>query len=157
MPIGVTIVAFLTLLSCVVLAYLLIIVWVVSCVGMGGGIPISVQNLPYYLSWLLPIFAFLFSVGILGEMTSRYLWYGLLVYWIAFFTYFVLYYGTTGIWIYMFRLDSGDNLASIARILFLPSPFVYAVGCSVYFLTKTPQKYFHISDDKVGHAKTVLS
>jgi hypothetical protein len=145
MPIGVTIVAFLTLLSCVALAFLLILVWVVSCVGMGGGIPFTVQNLPYYLSWLLPIVAFLFSVGILGGMTSRYLWYGLLVYWIALFTYFVLYYSTTGIWIYMFRLESGDNqFVSIASILFLPSPFVYAVGCLVYFLTEIPQTYFHI-------------
>jgi hypothetical protein len=135
-PIGLTIVAFLTLLSSVALAFLLLTVWAVSAVGMGGGIPLTVQNLPYYLSWLLPIFAFLFSVGILGGITSRYLWYSLVVFWIVLVLFFVEWYTSTGIWHYMSYSEFG--------VLFLPFPFIYAVGCLVYFLTSTPKEYFHV-------------
>ena len=135
-PIGLTIVAFLTLLSSVVLAFLLLTLWVVSCVGMGGGIPLTVTNLPHYLSWLLPIFAFLFSVSILGGITSRYLWYSLVVFWIALVLFFVGWYTSTEIWHYTGYFEFG--------ILFVLFPFIYTVGCLVYFLTSTPKEYFHV-------------
>lgn len=135
-PIGLTIVAFLTLLSSIALAYLLLIVWAVSCVGMGGGIPLTVTNLPYYLSWLLPIFAFVFSVGILGGITSRYLWYSLVIFWIALVVLFVEWYTSTKIWHY-----AGYSWFGVLFVLF---PFIYAIGCLVYFLTSTPKEYFHI-------------
>jgi hypothetical protein len=135
-PIGLTIVACLTLLSSVALAFLLLTVWAVSVVGMGGGIPLTVQYMPYYLSWLLPIFAFVFSVGILGGITSRYLWYGLVVFWIILVLFFVECYASMEIWHYVGYFEFG--------VLFMLFPFIYPVGCLVYFLTSTPKEYFHV-------------
>jgi hypothetical protein len=149
-PIGVTIVAASTLLSSFTLAFLFLVFWAVSVVGMGSGLPLVFSNLPFYLPLPFAFFSFASSIAILSGAATKYLWYGLLVYWIALFPYFVWVYTYMGVWYYMFFLEGGEawfswyNLLSYARILFLPVPFIYAVGCSVYFLTKTPRGYFHV-------------
>jgi hypothetical protein len=149
-PVGVTIVAALTLLSSFTLAFLFLVFWALSVVGMGSGLPLVLGNLPFYLPLLFALFSFTSSIAILSGATTKRLWYGLLAYWITLVPFFVWAYTYMGAWYYMFYLEGGEawfswyNLLSYARILFLPVPFIYAVGCSVYFLTKTPRTYFHV-------------
>ena len=149
-PIGVTIVAALTLLSSFALTFLFLVFWAVSVVGMGSGLPLVFSNLPFYLPLPFALFSFASSIAVLSGATTKHLWYGSLVYWIALFSYFVWAYTYMGVWRYMFYLEGGEawfswyNLLSYARILFLPVPFIYAVGCAIYFLTKTPREYFNV-------------
>jgi hypothetical protein len=149
-PIGVTIVAVLTLLSSFALAFLFLIFWAVSVVGMGPGLPLTFSNLPFYLSLLFAFFAFACSIAIISRATSKYLWYSSLAYWIALSAYFVWAYTYMRVWQYMFYLEGGQawfswyNILSYARIALLPLPFIYAIGCLAYFLTKNPREYFHV-------------
>lgn len=150
-PRGVTVVAVLTLLSAFPIAFLFLLFFVLSAVGMGSGLPLIVQNLPYYVPLPLALFAFIFSVSVLSGATNKYLWYGTIVFWAALFLYFTWAYTWMGVWRWMFYLEGGSNplswynLLSYARILFLPLPFIYVVACLMYFLTKTPREYFHVS------------
>jgi hypothetical protein len=57
-PVGVTIVAALTLLSSFALAFLFLVFWAVSVVGMGSGLPLVFSNLPFYLPLLFAFFSF---------------------------------------------------------------------------------------------------
>jgi hypothetical protein len=149
-PIGVTIVAALTLISSFALVFLFFVFWAVSVVGMGSGLPLVFRNLPFYLPLPFALFSLASSIAILSGETTKHLWYGSLVYWIALVPYFVWAYIYMGVWPYLFYLEGGEawfswyNLLSYARILFLPVPFIYAVGCSIYFLTKTPREYFNV-------------
>ncbi|MEM3457862.1 MAG: hypothetical protein QXN36_05480 [Candidatus Bathyarchaeia archaeon] len=143
-PIGVTIVAWLTFLSGIALLFILILFWVVAVVGG----PYSSGASPY----LSPIFyaplvlaAFAFSVSFMMLVRARYAWHSSMIFWIVFVLFFIWYYSFMGVWRYMLYLESGDSwyqYLSIARILFLPFPFVYAIGCSIYFLTRTPKEHF---------------
>ncbi|MEM3627443.1 MAG: hypothetical protein QXZ25_05395 [Candidatus Bathyarchaeia archaeon] len=150
-PKGVTVVAALTLLSAFALAFLFFVFWAVSVVGMGHGLPLTFSSLPFYLPLSFAFFGFAFAAAILRGATSKFLWYSSLLYWIALFLYFVWAYTYMAVWHYMFYLEGGEdwfswyNILSYSRILFLPSPFIYAIGCLTYFLTKTPRKYFNIS------------
>jgi len=142
-PIGVTIVAILTIIFGVALLFLFMLLLVLSAVG--GPYPSGTSpQLPliFYAPLILSVSAFAVSSGMLGR--SRYAWYASMMFWIVFVLFFVWCYSFMGVWHWMFYLESGDwyRLLSIARILALPSPFVYAVGCSIYFLTKTPREYF---------------
>jgi hypothetical protein len=149
-PIGVTIIAALTLLSSFALAFLFFVFWAPSVVGMGSGLLLVFGNLPFYLPLPFAFFSFASSIALLSGATVKRLWYGLLVYWIVLFSYFVWAYTYMGVWQYTFYLEGGEawfswyNLLSYARIVFLPSPLIYAAGCSIYFLTKTPREYFNV-------------
>jgi len=145
-PIGVTIVAWLTLSSGVVLFFLFGLFAIVAVVGGPYSSGTSPQLLPiFYAPLLLSVFAF--TLAIMMFVRVRYAWYASMIFWMAFVLFFVWCYNYMGVWRYMFYLESGDpwyQYLSIARILFLPFPFIYAVGCSMYFLIRTPREYFHM-------------
>jgi len=148
-PIGVTIVACLTLLFGVALFFLFILFGIVAVVGG----PYSTETHPqipliFYAPLLLSTIAFVLSGGMI--LRVRYVWHVSMMFWVIFTLFFAWAYSFMDIWHYMVYLEGGSawlswyNLLSYLRILFLPSPFVYAVGCAIYFLTETPRRHFHV-------------
>jgi hypothetical protein len=147
-PVGVTIVAVLTLLTSLALGFIFLITVAVSCVGMGQGLPLTLPFLPYYLPSFLGLFALLSSFLLLNEIKSRFLWCSMITYWIVLFTYFVWTYTSMNIWPWMYYLEGPLSTPygwdSILRIALLPTPFFYTIGSPVYFFTKKPREYFHV-------------
>ena len=143
-PIGVTIAAWLTLLSGIALLFIFMLFGILAAVG--GPYPSGTSpQLPliFYAPFLLSVFAF--ALVIMMFVRARYAWHASMMFWVAFALFFIWCYNFMGVWHYMFYLEGGDpwyQYLSIARILFLPFPFIYAVGCSIYFLTRTPREYF---------------
>lgn len=146
-PLGVTIVACLTLLYGAVLFFIFILFGILAVVGG----PYSSETRPqlqpiFYVPLPLSVAAFILSTGMLLRL--RYVWHASLAFWMVFILFFVWAYSFMGVWHYMVYLEGGSallgwyNLLSYARILCLPSPFVYAASCTIYFLTKTPRGYF---------------
>lgn len=149
-PVGITLVAVTTLLVSLALCYLFLIFVAVSSVGMGPGLLFNLQNLPTYLPLFLSAFSFFSSVMVLWGATTKYLWYCLVMFWIVFLAFFFWYYTHVSAWRYMAYWEGGDyQWISIARILFLPSPFIYALGCLAYFQTRTAREYFVSIPDKL--------
>jgi len=141
----VKIVVGLTILFGVVLFFVFTLFGILAAVGGPYPSGTSIQlPLIFYAPLLLSIIAFAVSGGILAR--ARYAWHALMIFWIILALFFVWAYTFMGVWRWMLYLESGDwyRFLSVLRILFLPSPFVYAVGCSIYFLTETPRKYFHV-------------
>ena len=150
-PIGVTIVAALTMIFGVVLFFLLILFFGLSAVGGAHNPPIS--SLPFLASFVyflylftpvgLSIFAFLVSSLMLN--CSKHAWLVSMIFWVAFSSFFVWVYSFFGAWHWMFYIESMVGwyaFLSIMRILLLPTPFIYSAGSFIYFLTKTPRHYF---------------
>jgi hypothetical protein len=145
-PIGVTIVVSLTLLFGAVLFFIFMLFIALAAVGgpYSSGTPVQLP-LIFYAPLLLSIFAFVLSGRILAK--ARFAWHASIIFWIVLVLFFAWSYTFMGVWHWMFYLESGlawYKFLSAARILFLPSPFFYAVGCSIYFLTETPREYFHV-------------
>jgi hypothetical protein len=96
-----------------------------------------------YAPALLALFAFVVAYGVFtGAKWAR---VAAMVFWATFFVFFLLFYSWLGVWRWMFYLESTRGwyaFLSILRILFLPTPFVYAAGCSAYFFTRGPRQYF---------------
>jgi hypothetical protein len=147
-PIGVTIIAVLTLLTSLTLGFIFLITVAVSCVGMGSGLPLTLPFLPYYLPSFLGLFAFVSSFLLLGEIRSRFLWCFMIAYWVVLFMYFVWAYTSTNILAWMYYvggpLSTPYGWYSVLRITLLPTPFIYAIGSPIYFFTKKPREYFHV-------------
>lgn len=141
-----TIVVGITLLFGVALFFIFMLFGVLAAVGEPYPSGTSVQlPLIFYAPLLLSVFAFVLSSGIFAQ--ARYAWHASILFWIILILFFAWSYTFMGVWHWMFYLESGPDwykFLSVARILFLPSPFIYAVGCSIYFLTKTPRVYFHV-------------
>ena len=142
-PLGVTTVAALTLLSAFALGFLFFAFYVVSAVGMGSGLPLTLDTLWYYLPLFFAFFAFASSLAILFRATSKYLWYFSIVYWVALLIYFIPF-------AYMWSSNSGlfsdpyPQMWQYEAFVVTLFPLIYAVGCLVYFLTKGPREYFHV-------------
>ena len=143
-PVGVTAVAVLTMLVVAALAYLFLIFAAFSMIfGMTES-----GRVRAHATLFVMFFGFLLSYSILKRVDSKYVWYGSFVYWIALSIFFIYVYHTMGVWRYMWYMEgplsTWYGVLSLARILVLPSPFIYAVGCSAYFLTKNPRAYFNV-------------
>jgi hypothetical protein len=143
-PIGVTVVAWLTVLSGIALLFIFLLFGVVALVGGPYSSGTSAQLLPiFYAPLMLAVFAF--SVSFMMLVRAKYAWHSAMIFWIVFVLFFIWCYNFMGVWRYMLYFESGDpwyQYLSIARILFLPFPFVYAIGCAIYFSTKTPKEHF---------------
>jgi len=119
---------------------------IVALSAVGGAYASSVSHqlpLVYYVPLLLSAFAFAVSLGMFFR--TRYVWHVSMMFWIVFSLFFAWCYTFMGVWHWMFYFEGGADwykFLSIARILLLPSPFIYSVGCLVYFLTETPREYF---------------
>lgn len=131
-PIGVTVVAVLTLYSTFALGFIPVINVVTIPVGVIFWLPLWA----YYLPLFFGLFAFVSSYSILSDKKWRLLWYSSIAYWIALFVYFVWFYTSGGIWGYMWN--------SIVGILLYSTPFIYTIGSPIYFFTNKPREYFHI-------------
>jgi len=144
-PIGVTIVVGLTISFGVILSFLFTLFGILAAVGGPYPSGTSIQLPPiFYAPLLLSVMAFAVSGGILAR--AKYAWHASMIFWTILTLFFVWAYTFMGVWHWMLYIESGDwyRFLSILRILFLPSPFVYAAGCPIYFLTKTPREYFHV-------------
>lgn len=151
-PIGVRIVAILTLLSAFALGLLFLLALGVSVVGMGSGLPLTLDNLWYYLPMFFGLFALVSSSLMLAMIRSRFLWYSLLAYWIVLFLYFVPL--AVRFWSEYSRGEYAgfQNLAAyqIETLIIVLIPHIYAVGCSTYFLSsKKVLEYFNIITKRV--------
>lgn len=136
-PLGVIIVAGLTLLSTLVWGFtIFLIVTLPSSLGKSGWLPLTLSNLWFYLALFFGPFAFVFFVLLVSDIRSRFLWYSLIAYWIVLFVYLVWFYTSGGLWGYMCK--------SIVGTLLYSTPFIYTIGSSIYFFTNEPREYFHV-------------
>lgn len=152
-PTGMTIVAVLTMLSTLPLGLMYLLALAASSVGMGPGLPLTLDNLRYYLPLFFGLFAFVSSSLILREVKSRFLWYSLIAYWVVLFVYFVPI--TVRIWT---DYSTGEyagfrNLEAyqVESLIVVLLPYIYTIGCSVYFLfSKNVRGYFNIRTKRVS-------
>jgi hypothetical protein len=138
--------AVLTLLVGAALAYYFMLILGLGMI-FGGGLTAS-ERMLIYATLVLMGFGFLLSYSMRRGVTSKYLWYGAFVYWIALAIFCVSVYNISGAWRYMWYMEGPLSdwygMLSLARIVVLPTPFIYTVGCSLYFLTRTPRAYFGV-------------
>ena len=130
-PLGVTIVAVLTLLSSAVL----FLVFAAGCLGgraYGCRIEVLLSN-PYTLFLVLSACGFFLYYAML-YLRTKYVRYTSIVFWIALLAFFVWSYTVSGGWHYMFYMEGG--------ILLMSLPLVYAAGCMIYFMSRAPRQYF---------------
>jgi hypothetical protein len=144
-PFGVRIVGYIALFGSIGLGMLAWITAVVAGIGWYGhtGIPTRVLWLSTSLA-ILALVGLILSIAILRGLSSKYLWYALLVYWVSLLVFFLAR-----------DLTNFENIARmitdiIVDILVLP-PYIYSVSCIAYFLTKKPRQYF-LKVGKTDHA-----
>jgi hypothetical protein len=132
-PLGVTIVAVLTLLSAIVMFVVL---------GEGYHFVHPNWNNPFSIFVVLSVYGFFLSILMFNDRT-RYTWYASIVFWIVFLVSFVWWYTASytvsGGWQYVIYMDEPPTVAGILAML---SPLVYATGCLTYFMSRTPRQYF---------------
>ncbi|MGD0160046.1 MAG: hypothetical protein ABSB89_07090 [Candidatus Bathyarchaeia archaeon] len=142
-PNSVTIVAILTLIAFFVLASLDAIV-VVSSIGFVGGggegdyenptPPYPVIALPLQICWE---YALILGI-VLFLIRSKYIWYASIVFWILVCILLAnfAYSGWVNVWA-SFPSDNMQDLEmGIGQLTLILLPYVYAVGCSIYFIFK---------------------
>jgi len=89
-PIGVWIVAVLTLFSSFALGCLFLILWFLNFVGFAfassnnPGPWLTIQSLPVFVPLIFALFSFFVSIALVAGATSKPLWYALIVYWLHF-------------------------------------------------------------------------
>ena len=151
MPTGLVIVVVLTFLSIFPLGLMFLLACVASVVGMGGGLPLTLNNLWYYLPLFFGLFAFLSSISIFRETRSKFLWGSLIAYWVVLFVYFlpitirIWTENSTGEYAGFQNLEPYQIQSLIAVLI----PHIYAIGCTVHFLlSKNVHQYFDIRTKK---------
>jgi len=153
-PIGVTVVAALTMMSAIVLVFFQFIVFALSAVGgppssgsQGSGLP---------LIFLTPLFlavcGFSISIGQLGG--SKWAYYASIVFWMVLLACFGLLAYVVDFLNGIIWLDRWGYFSFHGFLIFLATiaPLVYSAGSLTYFLTKTPRAYFQLS--KRTHANS---
>jgi hypothetical protein len=145
-PLGVTVVAILTLLSALVIGFLqLVLLAVLSVGGPGPGSGYSPN--PIVLLYLSPTILFVFALVVsVGQFRGgrRGFWYASMILWIIETVSFAWFYAVTGYWSIAF---AGYQFLGVASILLVPSPFFYSVGCLIYFQTARVKHYFTLKVD----------
>lgn len=148
-PMGVTVVAVLTMFTALAFGFLQILVIGLSAVG---GPPSRPSGLPPVLLFpsLVAVLVFALSIGQLAG--ARWAWYGSIVFWVlcligfGWFAYIVNF--SHGV----IFLDPWGYFVLHSFIGFLLTlvPLVYAAGCIRYFLTRNVRGYFlRFSDEQV--------
>lgn len=142
-PTGVTAVGVFVLLCSIGLGYFIFMIIALSGIGSFGyssaGISaISEGTSLFILS--LTVFALsglLLSIIVLRGLSSKYLWYCLMAYWISLLAYsFVRDFTSLDYYAQSFWLP-------YLPIFLLPT-YIYPAICIAYFLTKKPRQYFHL-------------
>jgi len=150
-PLGVTLVAILTLLSSLVLFLLFGLCMALAGLGRGSG-PYPIDWLNYILgNPLIPIsaflsaYAFFLSIGMFSQR-KRYVWYASELFWvitIAFFSWWGYYI----VWRYLGEWFSDSRAVygyQYGMIIVTLLPLAYGIGCLIYFQTARVKDYFHL-------------
>ncbi len=140
-PLGVTVVAALTLLAALALGFLQMLVIGLSAVG---GPPSRPSGLPPVL--LLPVVGAFVSFALaIGQFDGeRWAWYGSIGFWVV----CLIVFGWFAYWIDFSQgvifLDRWGYFVWYSFIGFLLTlmPLIYAAGCITYFLTRRAKSYF---------------
>jgi hypothetical protein len=153
-PIGVTVVAALTMMSAIVLGFFQFIVFALSAVGgppssgsQGSGLP---------LIFLTPLFLAVcgFSISIGQLEGSKWAYYASIVFWIVLLACFGLLAYVVDFLNGIIWLDGRGDFSSHGFLIFMATiaPLLYSATSLTYFLTKTPRAYFQLS--KRTHANS---
>jgi hypothetical protein len=145
-PIGVTVVAALTLTMALVLFYLQLVLLALTAIG---GPPPSGTGYSLPLTFFIPSFlaVFAFSVSIGQLLGTKWSWYASIAFWIIFIAYFGWYAYVLNLSYRLIRLDLypyPDVLYVFAGLLLSLSPLIYGGCCLTYFLRKSTRTYFHV-------------
>jgi len=145
-PIGVTVVAALTLTMALVLFYLQLVSLALTAIG-GPPPPETSYSLPltYFIPSFLAVFALSVSIGQL--LGAKWSWYASTAFYIIFIAYFGWYAYVLNLSYGLIRLDLypyPDVLYVFAGLLLSLSPLAYGGCCLMYFLRKKTRAYFHV-------------
>lgn len=146
-PIGVTVVAALTMMSAIVLGFFQFIVFALSAVG--GPLPSGSQGSGLPLIFLTPLFLAMcgFSISIGQLEGSKWAYYASIVFWIVLLACFGLLAYVVDFLNGIIWLDGRGDFSFHGFLIFLATiaPLVYSAGSLTYFLTKIPRAYFQLS------------
>jgi len=149
-PMGVTVVATLTLLSSLALGFLTLVVFALLGVGgegnaFSGG---SAGYAFYYAVFVLPLFGlalYAFCVSImLFTSVSRYAWYASTIFWML-ITLVSVWLGEALVWRYLGEWFSDSRAVysyQYAEIFATFIPLIYSIGCLAYFQTLNVRRHF---------------
>lgn len=145
-PVGVTVVAALTLTMALVLFFLQLVL--VALTSIGGPPPSGTSySLPltFFIPSFLAVFAFSVSIGQL--LGAKWSWYASIAFWIIFIACFGWFayvwdssYGLIRLYLYPYP----EVLYVFAGLLLSLSPLAYGGCCLTYFLRKSTRAYFHV-------------
>lgn len=154
-PLGITLVAILTLLSSGALFLLFMLSNVLLAVGGpygGGGIDwfyvmIHYPALP--ISFILMVYALFLSIDMLKLPTKR-IWYASILFWLLILIFFS-WWGY-GIWrnVGISYNEDGSSTWQLvygwqyAEIIVTMLPLAYSIGCLAYFQTQKIRRHFHL-------------
>jgi hypothetical protein len=150
-PIGVTVVAVLTLLASFILGILSFIVWFVNFVSFafassGETVPLTTRNLYALFPPIFALFGFFASIVMLLGISFRNLWYGLITFWIGLLAYFS-WWGYTFVWRGFAELLSSNTQVyayQYEAMIISFFPFAYSLSCLLYFRRAKVKEYFHL-------------
>jgi hypothetical protein len=154
-PQAVTLVAILTLLS----SGALFVLFVVNTVLLGVGGPYSGASIDWFyvmlnyptlpISFILLVYAFSLSICMF-KLTTKYVWYASILFWLLILAFFSAWgynvWRNVGIsynedgsstWQLAYDWQYGTIIATLL-------PFVYGIGCLVYFQTSKIKNYFQL-------------
>jgi len=146
-PVGVTVVAALTLTMALILFFFQLVLIALTAIG-GPPPPETSYSLP--LTFFIPSFlaVFALSVGIGQLLGAKWSWYASIAFWIIFIAYFGWFAYVLDPIYGLIQLDQyayPDVLYVFAGLLLSLSPLAYGVGCLMYFLRKSTRAYFGVS------------
>lgn len=157
-PVGVTIVAVLTLLGSFALGTLSLALWLANFVVGGMGFaaagesaPLTLRNLYVIFPLLLAMTSFALAIATLTTgIRSKRLWYAMIAFWAALLAFFALW--DYGVWTNVGLTYNSDGSSywqltqpwQYAAVAATFLPLAYGVGCIAYFLTEKPKQYFHM-------------
>jgi hypothetical protein len=154
-PLGITLVAILTLLSSGALFMLFTVSNLLLAVGgpYGGGgvdwfyVMIHYPALP--ISFILLVYAFFLSIGMF-KLKTKYVWNASILFWLLLLLFF--FWWGYGIWrnIGISYNEDGTSTWELVYgwqyevVVVTLLPFAYSIGCLAYFQTQEIKQYFHL-------------
>jgi hypothetical protein len=140
-PAGVTIAGAFALLSSIGLGLLSYFAVILASVGFSSSPSdyafhvFSSFSLPLAVLALSGLFL---SIVVLRGLSSKYLWYILMAYWISLLAF-------SSAWVFTsFGSIGSPSLTIYSLAIFVLPTYVYTASCIAYFSTKKPRQYFHL-------------
>jgi len=147
-PVGVTLVATLTLLASFAVGFLALVSWAVSFVG-SAGISISITTLGWFhilTPALMGLVGFIASIAMLVGNSQKLLWFAMVAFWFSLFAYFI-WWDYSVVWRFIgdwFSRNRQVYAWQYEEILVTFLPLVYSLGCIGYFQKSRVKKYFQM-------------